>query len=234
MSSHHPVHLIAVVGGSGAGKGWFVDRLCRVLGERAGHLQLDDFYRDLSHLAPSQRAQQNFDVPDAIDWPWAERVLRACRTGEPTAIPSYNFATYSRRTGRTRWEPRPLVFVDGLWLLHAAAIRDLFDLTIFLDTAAELRRTRRLARDVAERGYPRELVEHQLRTAVAPMHDRYVEPQKKHADLILTQPFQEAQIADLSARLWSLLSRPAAIPCWEHETFRAELLGHLAHHEYCH
>jgi uridine kinase len=234
MNASHPVQLVAVTGGSGAGKGWFVDRLRRVVGDKAGHLQLDDFYRDLSHLPFDRRVERNFDVPDAIDWEGAERVLRACRTGEPTTIPSYNFATYSRSAGRRDWEPRPVVLVDGLWLLRRPAIRALFELKIYLDTPAELRRTRRLARDVTERGYSRDLVEHQLRTAVVPMHDRYVEPQKRWADVVLIQPFQEDQLADLGDRLWALLTRAALKPCWEHETFRADIIELLANHEYCH
>jgi uridine kinase len=232
MSRPHSVHLIAVVGGSGAGKGWFVERICRLLGEMACHLQLDDFYRDLSHLPLAQRAQQNFDVPDAIDWTQAERVLRDCRSGEPTVIPTYDFATHCRASP-ARWEPRRFVLVDGLWLLHRAEIRALFALSIYLDTPPELRHSRRLARDVAERGYTREAVERQLRTAVAPMHERYIEPQKAWADIVLAQPFSEGQLLDLSNRLWSLLTSAGANACWEHAAFRAELLGLLAHHEYC-
>src|SRR4051812_1957936 len=193
MSPTTPVQLIAIVGGSGAGKGWMVERLRRVLGEHATHLQLDDFYRDRSHLPMSRRARINFDVPRAIDWAAAERVLRDCRAGQLTRIPSYDFATHRRITERerTNWAPRAFVLVDGLWLLRRPAMRHLFDLKIFLDTPTELRCTRRLARDVAERGYTRDAVEYQLRSAVVPMHDRYVEPQKKWADLILTQPFDE-------------------------------------------
>jgi uridine kinase len=232
MTAAHRVQLIAVVGGSGAGKGWFVERLCRVLGDKACHLELDDFYRDLSHLPLSVRAAQNFDVPDAIDWEWAQRVLCACREGEAVTIPGYNFATHCRTAGRTNWAPRPVVLVDGLWLLHRPEIRSLFALKIFLDTPASLRRKRRLVRDVVERGYSREAIEHQLRTAVLPMHERYVEPQKQWADLVLNQPFEEPQLTDLCDRLWTLLTNSAVIR-WEHETFRAELLSHLANHEYC-
>ena len=233
MTVSHPVLLIAVVGGSGAGKGWFVERLCHVLGDHACHLELDDFYRDLSHLPLRERAAHNFDVPDAIDWEWALQVLRACRAGERTSVPGYNFATHCRTTGRASWTPRSVVLVDGLWLLHRPEIRALFALKIFLDTPAPLRRERRLARDVAERGYSREAIEHQLRTAVLPMHDRYVEPQKAWADLVLHQPFEESQLVELCDRLWTLLTNAAVIARWEHETFRAKLLTHLANHEYC-
>ena len=234
MKDAHPVQLVAVVGGSGAGKGWFVDRLRRLFGINACHLQLDDFYRDLSHLPMDERARRNFDVPDAIDWAAAERVLRDCRRGRSTTVPSYNFATHCRSAARNGWTPRPIVLVDGLWLLRPPAIRDLFALKIYLDTPPELRCSRRLARDVTERGYTRDAIEHQLRTTVVPMHDRYVEPQKQWADLALSQPFREDHLLALTDRLWHLVSQNALIPPWEHETFRAELIGLLVNHEYCH
>jgi uridine kinase len=224
MNATRPVQLIAVVGGSGAGKGWLVNRLCRLLGDKACHLQLDDFYRDRSHLPPGRRARLNFDIPDAIDWEWAERVLRDCRAAQPTRLPRYDFATHSRLADRAPWQPRPLVLVDGLWLLRPAAVRALFDLRIFLDTPANLRCSRRLARDIAERGYSAEAVERQLRTHVVPMHDRYVEPQKKRADIVLTQPFQTPELVALADRLWAMLMRGGLVPPWMHETFRAELI----------
>lgn len=233
MRSNSPVQLIAVVGGSGAGKGWLVERVCQLVGPDACHLQLDDFYRDRSHLPLHRRARINFDAPRAIDWTSAERALRDCRSGQPTSIPRYDFATYSRAGERAHWEPRALVLVDGLWLLRPPVIRALFDLKIYLDTPSELRCRRRLARDVAERGYTRDAVEYQLRTAVAPMHERYVEPQKKWADVILTQPFEEAQLLGLANRLWSILNRASLTARWDRESFGAEFLRLIANHEYC-
>lgn len=226
--------LIAVVGGSGAGKGWLVERLCRLLGRRACHLQLDDFYLDRSHLPMSERRRINFDEPRAIDWEAAERVLRDCRAGRGTSVPRYDFATHTRAPGHVPWELRPVVFVDGLWLLHPPAVRRLFDLSVYLDTPMALRHRRRLARDVAERGYTAGAIEHQLRTAVAPMHERYVEPQKPHADVVLTQPFREDELAGLADRLWEILSRAELIEPWLQTSFRAELVALLSNHEYHH
>jgi uridine kinase len=233
MSRRLPVQLVAVVGGSGAGKGWLVERLCQHLGYDACRLHLDDFYRDRSHLPLARRAQLNFDIPAAIDWEWAERVLLDCRAGQSTTLPCYDFATFSRTPLERTWSPRPIVFVDGLWLLRPPAVRRLFDLKIYLDTPTELRCTRRLARDVAERGYSREMVDRQLRHAVLPMHERYVEPQRKHADLVLRQPFEEASLLELSERLWGLLARASLRERWQHETFRADLVALLSRHEYC-
>jgi len=203
MTTPVSVQLVAVVGGSGAGKGWLVARLSELLGDRVCHLQLDDFYRDRSHLPLAARAELNYDEPAAIDWDAAERVLRDCRAGRPAQVPVYDFATYTRSGGRETppWQPRQIVLVDGLWLLHTPHIRALFDLKIYLDTPADIRCTRRLTRDIGERGYSLDLVEHQLRTAVLPMHDRYVEPQRKWADVVLTHPLDPTQISTLAARI---------------------------------
>lgn len=224
--------LIAVTGGSGAGKGWFIARLCRLLGDRACHLQLDDFYRDRSALPLSRRARINFDVPHAIDWAWAERALLECRDGRCTELPRYDFATHSRLPQPEPWAPRPLVFVDGLWLLRSPRIRRHFDLSVYLDTPPELRRSRRLARDVVERGYAVSDIAVRFDREVTPMHARYVEPQKRWADVVLEQPFREPQVIELARRLWTLIENSAPLPLWMHETFRAELLALLLDHEY--
>lgn len=235
MNDAPRVQLVAVVGGSGAGKGWLVQRLCTLLGDKACHLQLDDFYRDRSHLPLRRRARLNFDLPNAIDWETAARVLRDCRSGRPTRVPCYDFTTHCRLSERAAWQPAPLVFVDGLWLLRPPEVRELFDFSIYLDAPREVRRSRRLARDVRERGYTAAAVERQLRTAVEPMHDRFVEPQKKWADFVLTHPFAESDLVALSDRLWEMLARASLAPPWMHETFRAELFGLLSTHahEYC-
>jgi uridine kinase len=233
MNSPRRNHLVAIVGGSGAGKSWFVERLCALLGEAACRLALDDFYRDRSHLPEARRARINFDAPRAIDWPDAERVLRACRNGESTSVPRYDFSTYCRRSANEAWQPRPVVFIEGLWLLRRPELRALFDLKVFLDTPASLRETRRLTRDVAERGYTADAVRQRLQTCVVPMHDRYVEPQKRWADLILIQPFDSAELRVLAGRLWSLLSASDDTPAENENAFHAQLLSLLADHEYC-
>jgi uridine kinase len=232
MSSDNTSLVFAVVGGSGAGKTWLVERLCRVLGDKACRLSLDDFYRDRSHLPLARRSRLNFDVPTAIDWEDAERTLLDCRTGRPTHVPRYDFATHSRLTDPQLWLPRPVVFAEGLWLLHQPELRRIFDLTIYLDTPAELRHARRVARDTVERGYTADAVEQRLLQTVLPMHERYVEPQKRWADVVLAQPLEESEVLPLAHRMWALLNHRGIVPCWTHETFRAELLSLLVQHEY--
>lgn len=215
--------MIAIVGGSGSGKGWMSERLVRLLGEHAGRLSLDDFYRDRSHLAPDRRNHASFDVPSAIDWECAEQVLHNCLMGRPTLVPRYDFITHVRLPDREIWTPKPLVVVEGLWLLWRESTRRLFDLKIYLDCPAPVRLRRRIARDVAERGRTAASAKTRF-LSIAPLHERYVEPQKQWADLVLAQPFQENDIIQLADRLWPLLQNGSLLPAWMHETFRAELL----------
>lgn len=224
--------LVAVVGGSGAGKSWLVERLCRALGEQASRLALDDFYRDRSHLPFARRQRLNYDVPDAIDWSGAARVLQDCRDGVPTRVPRYDFATYSRAAEPRPWLPRPVIFVDGLWLLRRPEVRRLFDLKLFLDAPPPLRDERRLARDTLERGYHESEVRQRLQL-VRPMHQRYVEPQRRFADLVLPQPYAAADIERLADRLWDVLAPAGLLPRWARDTFREELLSLLVEHEFC-
>ncbi len=223
--------LIAIVGGTGAGKGWMAHRLCTLLGDPAGHLSLDDFYRDWSHLTPANRNRVNFDNPRAIDWPRAERVLHDCIAGRATRVPRYDFSTHTRLTSDGQWQPTPLVVVEGLWLLRHASTRRLFSLTIYLDCPASLRLNRRRSRDVAERGRTVDAVERQFRL-IAPFHDRYVEPQKQWADLVISHPFSEPDLNRLAERLWALIQATSLRPAWMHEAFRADLLTLLETDEY--
>lgn len=219
--------LVAIAGGSGSGKGWLVGRLRRLLGDRAGHLALDDFYQDRSHLPPKRRALLNFDRPEAIDWDCARQVLSGIRDGRIVQVPRYDFATHCRQPGREHWTPRPLVLVEGLWLLGSSALDGLFDLTVYLDCPPTLRFERRLARDQAERARGADDIRRQFERTVAPMHDRHVEPQKSRADLVLTQPFRDDEILAFAGRLRALLDLgdPPSVP--DGDAFRTELLALL-------
>jgi uridine kinase len=223
--------LVAIVGGSGAGKGWLAERLGRLLGEQACHLSLDNFYRDRASLAPNQRGRLNFDNPRAIDWNRAERALRDCRAGRATQLPRYDFATHRHLPASALWQPKPLVLVEGLSLLVRPPVRRLFDLKIYLDCPPRLRLRRRLIRDVAERGRTPDIVKRQYRSTVAPMHARYVEPQRRWADLVLAQPFRKTDILQLAERLWALLCAGSPLQSWMRVPFQSQLLNLLECHD---
>ena len=157
-------------------------------------LSLDDFYRDQPDLAPSMRKEVNFDHPRAIDWRLAEAVLLGCRAGRSVYAPRYSFVTHTRRRTFKMVVPRPIILVDGLWLLWRPGLRRLFDLRIFLHCPARLRLDRRLARDVAKRGRDGRSVRQQYQKTVAPMHERFVAPQARWADLVVRQPLGQAEV----------------------------------------
>jgi uridine kinase len=219
--------LVAITGGSCTGKSRLAGLLCRLMGGTIGHLALDDFYLDRSHLSPARRAGLNFDTPRAIDWTSVERTLHDCRAGRAMSKPRYDFATHTRLPGMVSSPPSSITIVEGLWLLRRHSFRRLFDLKIYLDCPADLRLTRRVARDTAERGRSAAEIEEQFRTCVAPLHERHVAPQRRWADIVLVHPFQEEDIRRLADHFWRLLENGGLAPDWMHETFRAELQSHL-------
>lgn len=197
MKMINRTRLVAITGGSGAGKTWLAGWLQRALGTSAARLSLDNFYLDRSRLPREERAEINFDHPDAMDWPLFAQVLDDCRRGQPTRVPRYNFVTHTRLPVWDNFVPAPLLLVEGLWLLWQPHIRDRFDLKIFIDCADRLRLERRLARDVAERGRSAESVRTQFWKTVAPMHDQFVAPQAKYADIILQTPVANRELRGL-------------------------------------
>jgi uridine kinase len=198
------------VGGSGAGKTWLASQIERALRGKASRLSLDDFYRDRSHLSPARRAQLNFDHPRSIDWPAFERVLRDCLAGRTAQVPRYDFAAHVRIGGKTALKPRPLVLVDGLWLLRRPALRRLFELRIFINCSKRTRLRRRLGRDRLSRGRSRASVLRQFRETVEPMHIRYVAPQMRWATSVVGERWGGAEVARLAADLKRCLNRSCA------------------------
>jgi uridine kinase len=193
--------LVAIVGGSGAGKSWLAERLETALAGQATRLALDDFYRDRSYLSLAQRTRINYDHPRAIDWAGFERVLRCLRAGRTPCVPRYDFATHSRLKERRRLQPKPIVLVEGLWLLRRPALRRSFTLRLFLQCATRTRLQRRLARDKQSRGRTEGSVRAQFRDMVEPMHRKFVEPQARWADVVLPEECGAQQVEQIAAAL---------------------------------
>jgi len=202
------VHLIAIVGGSGSGKTWLARRLARRLGPLAGRVSLDSFYRDLTPLPPRERVGYNFDHPAAIEWDLVEDALFRIREGKAVALPAYDYSTHTRRCRARRWRPRPVVLVDGLWLLRRARLRALYTLSVYVVCPEPLRRARRLERDERERDRRRAAIVRQYERQVAPMHRRYVAPQASLADRIVGSPAPRAAVERLAAELFAAVRRP--------------------------
>jgi len=198
-----PVH-VAIVGGSGSGKTWLAEKLAASLAPQAARLSLDDFYRDLSSLPTKDRDKVNFDDPAAIDWEKFREIISAMRVGEAMALPRYDFATHTRTREPQVFTPPPLVVWDGLWLLHHGWLRGQFAASVFVECDAEERFRRRAERDVRERGRTLESVRRQFIEHVEPMHEKFVEPQRKWAALCLTSPIGTATAEDLANQFMKL------------------------------
>jgi uridine kinase len=199
--------IIGVAGGTGSGK----TTVAREILKRAGTdqitlIQHDAYYRDLGGLPPAQRAMQNFDHPDALENSLLIAHLKNLKTGQPVDVPVYDFTTHTRTSETTRVEPRPVILVEGILIFSDAALRATMDVKIYVDTDADIRFIRRLKRDLAERGRTMESVIHQYLATVRPMHEEFVEPSKRYADVIIPEGgFNEVAIDMVAARIKALL-----------------------------
>lgn len=185
MSEEKPV-IIGVAGGTASGK----TTVSQVIGERVGfdriaYLQHDSYYRDASHLPPDARTRINFDHPDSLETSLLVEHLHTLLAGQPIQVPAYDFTTYTRLPATSPVCPQPVILVEGILIFAERALREMFDVKIFVDTEADTRFIRRLLRDTEERGRTMHSVVQQWLTTVKPMHEEFVEPSKRWADVII-------------------------------------------------
>ena len=210
MRPHRPL-IIAVVGGTGSGKTTVARAIHDSLGGGAVLLDQDAYYRDLAHLSLDERRQVNFDHPDSIDTELLIRHLEALAAGEAIEKPTYDFAAHTRAAQRERVEPSEVIIVEGILLLTDPRLRELFDIRIFVDVGDDVRFIRRLLRDTRERGRTMDNVIQQYLSTVRPMHLEFVEPSKRHADVILPEGgFNRIGIEMVQARVERELARRRA------------------------
>ena len=182
------VVTVGVAGGTGSGKTTLVEALMERIGvERIALLPHDVYYRDLSHLPLGERAQVNFDHPASLETELLVSHLRQLQAGKPIAMPQYDFVTHTRRRQRVMVQPRPVILVEGILILVGPALRELFDIKLYVDTDADVRFIRRLQRDIEERGRMVQSVIEQYLATVRPMHLEFVEPSKRYADFIIPE-----------------------------------------------
>lgn len=195
--------VIGIAGGTGSGKTTVARRLYESLHlDSAVFLDQDSYYADLGHLPLEERKKVNFDHPNSLDNELLARHLRELIASRAVEKPLYDFAAHTRTPETLRVEPREIILVEGILLYVDEALRDLFDLKIFVDTEADVRFIRRLQRDLELRGRTIDSVIDQYLTTVRPMHFEFVEPSKRYADIILPRGGQNlAGIEVIAARI---------------------------------
>ncbi len=198
---------IAVAGGTGSGKTTISNAvLSRVGAHNIAYLPHDAYYKDLTHLTIEQRRSVNFDHPDSLDTDLLIQHIIALQAWQSVAIPVYDFTRHERTRQTELVEPQPIILVEGILILAEPSLRPLFDVKIFVDTDADIRFIRRLKRDVAERGRTPDSVIEQYMLHVRPMHQEFVEPSKRYADVIIPEGgFNTVAIDMVSDRIRSLM-----------------------------
>ena len=199
--------VVGIAGGSGSGKTTVANVILQRVGaDRIAYLPHDAYYRELTHLPYARRVEVNFDHPDSLESELMCQHILQLKNWQAIDLPVYDFTTHSR-TGRTiRVEPQRVILVEGILIFSEKALRELFDVKIFVDTDADLRLIRRMQRDIHERGRTTESVIKQYLGTVRPMHLEFVEPSKRYADVIIPEGgFNEVAMDMVTTRIEALL-----------------------------
>lgn len=192
------VIVIGIAGGTGSGKTTLAKRInenlpnntCRII-------PLDNYYLDRSHLPPPEREKINYDHPDAIESLLLIEHIKQLKNGVSVEMPVYDFATHTRKKDYIKIIPSRVIIVEGIFALYYEDLRRETDLKIFVDTESDIRFGRRLKRDIEERGRSIQSVYKQYFNIVKPMHDAYVEPTKKFADIIVPEGGKNSKALNL-------------------------------------
>lgn len=202
----HKPFLIGVAGGTGSGKSTVVAKLKEVFIPKVISISHDNYYRDQSDKPMSERILTNYDHPLSLETKLLVQHLGELIEGKTTSIPTYDFVHHTRSDKTLTIEPKSVILVEGILLFESKALRDLLSLKIFVDTDADIRFIRRLTRDIAERGRDLNSVVEQYLTTVKPMHDEFVEPSKRYADIIIPEGGKNEPAIDvLIARIKELV-----------------------------
>jgi uridine kinase len=180
--------IIGVAGGTGSGKTTVSQAILRRVGvERIAFIQHDSYYRDQSHRPLAERAGLNYDHPNILESELLVSHLRQLQNGQPVYIPIYDFTTHTRADETRRVEPKRVILVEGILIFVEPALRDMFNVRIWVETDADIRFIRRLRRDITERGRTVDSVIEQYEATVRPMHLEFAEPSKRYADVIIPE-----------------------------------------------
>ncbi len=179
------VMIIGIAGGSGSGKKTLTNKICERFAGRVSVVYHDAYYRAHPELNYEQRSQLNYDHPDSFETELMIEHLKRLKDGEAIDCPVYDYSDHNRSDKTVRIEPAPVIVVEGILVFADRRLRELMDIKIFVDTDADERILRRILRDTRERGRSVESVVNQYRRTVKPMHEQFVEPSKRFADIIV-------------------------------------------------
>ena len=179
--------VIGIAGGTGSGKTTLMHNLITAFSDVVTVLSHDNYYKRHDELTYEERCRLNYDEPAALETNLMARHLDALRRGESINCPVYDFTVHNRSDETICITPKKVIIVEGILIFENKELRDLMDIKIFVDTDSDVRLCRRIKRDVRDRGRSLESVIQQYQTTVKPMHEQYVEPSKKFADIIVPE-----------------------------------------------
>lgn len=204
--------LIGICGGTGSGKSTVAKAIFESLPEKnISIIEQDAYYRDQTHLSLEERVKTNYDHPLAFDTDLLVEHMATLLDGKSIEKPNYNFSNHTRETFTTTIEPKDIIILEGIMILEEKKLRDLMDIKIFVDTDADVRIIRRIVRDIQERGRTLDSVINQYLHTVKPAHEQFIEPTKKHADLIIPEGgYNKVAIDIMVAKVRSIVSEKYA------------------------
>lgn len=198
--------VIGIAGGTGSGKSTIIKRIKEQFNEAVTILSHDYYYKAHDDLTYEERTRLNYDHPDAFDTDLLVDHIKALKRGEFVERPSYDFSVHNRRKETVTVVPSKVIIVEGILIFENKDLLDMFDIKVFVDTDADVRIIRRILRDVKERGRTLESVINQYLTTVKLMHEQFVEPSKKNADIIIPEGgYNTVAIEMLNQRIRALL-----------------------------
>ena len=199
------VYVIGIAGGSGSGKSTFAARLREQFPDSVALISCDNYYRAHDDIPLEERRKLNYDAPEALEFDLMVSHLQALKRGEAVDCPVYDFALHNRSDKVMRIDPKPVILVDGILILSDPALRETFDLRIYVEADADERILRRARRDMEVRGRKIDDIMEQYLNTVKPMHETHVEPSKKHADLILNGGMNPVALEIVAGRVRDFL-----------------------------